>query len=119
MAGILPNNQVGYGPYSPQGIFASGVTIPGSYAWPQSYAQQGGFGPQQLQQLQQLLQIIPQQIQQLQQTIQFLPQHIAQLVVQTLAQSQASSPVGFAGGPFQPVQTAGTHLPGVQPGFLM
>src|SRR5215471_3254789 len=119
MAGILPNSQVGYGPYNPQGIFASGVTAPGPYGWPQSYAQQGGFGPQQIQQLQQVLQIIPQQIQQLQQAIQFLPQHIAQLVVQTLAQSQASSPVGFAGVPFQPVQTAGTYFSGGQPGYLM
>src|SRR5262245_66355102 len=112
MAGILPNSQVGYGPYNPQGIFATGVTVPGPYGWQQSYAQQGGFGPQQIQQLQQVLQTIPQQIQQLQQAIQFLPHHIAQLVVQTLVQSQTSSQFGFAGVPFQPPQTAGAQFPG-------
>jgi|SRR5215471_3267022 len=110
MAGILPNSQVGYGPYSPQGVFAS-------YGWPQSYAQPGAFAPQQIQQLQQLLQVLPQQIQQLQQAIQFLPQQVAQIVAQTLVQSQANPPIGFAGGPFLPMQTAG-HFSG-QPGYVM
>ena len=82
----------------------------------------------QLQQIQQLLQILPQQIQQLQQWIQFLPQQVAGLVQQALAQNQVSmaSP-GFAGLqssaiglPYQTLHpsTAAQFLAS-QPGYVM
>jgi hypothetical protein len=128
MAGNLQSNPWGYAPYNTLSIFGPGSAMPVSYGTASPFAPQP-FAPQpivQLQQLQQLLQILPQQILQLQQTIQVLPQHVAQLVVQTLIQSQAlvGAPAGppfqvtGAGSPFPPIQT-GTPFPNGQPGYVM
>ncbi|HEY6357129.1 MAG TPA: hypothetical protein VIX35_02730 [Vicinamibacterales bacterium] len=123
MAGFLQSNPWGYGPYSTPSMFGPGSAIPVNYAAASPFAPQPMV---QLQQLQQLLQILPQQILQLQQTIQVLPQHVAQLVVQTLIQSQAlvGTPAGQpfqvtgAGSPFPSIQT-GTPFPNGQTGYVM
>lgn len=123
MAGILQSNPWGYAPYSTPSVFGPGSAIPVSYGAVSPFAPQPIV---QLQQLQQLLQILPQQILQLQQTIQILPQHVAHLVVQTLIQSQAlvGAPTGQpfqvtgAGSPFPPIQ-AGTPFPNGQAGYVM
>lgn len=120
MAGIVQNNPWTYNPYSAQSILGPGSATPGGFGWPQG-AGQVQLVPQQIQQLQQLLQFIPQQIQQLQQLIQFLPQHVAQLVAQTLIQPQG--PLGYgvpgAGFPFQSIQTGNTPFPVGQAGYVM
>src|SRR5687768_2592261 len=57
----------------------------------------------QLQQIQQLLQVLPQQIQQLQQWIQVVPQQVAQIVHQLLLQTAGQSPLqsSVLGMPYQ------------------
>jgi len=122
MAGVLQNNPWNAGPFGNVGYGAT----PG-FAPQQAYGQPWSFGPStpftapQIQQLQQVLQILPQQIHQLQQTIQFLPQHVAQLVVQTLIQSQAGAQSfgqqGF-GAPFQSIPAVSPYSAG-QPGYVM
>ena len=122
MAGTLQNTQFGYGPYSALGTGWPGTAAPGAFASPQAYVPQLQFALQQIQQVQQLLQIVPQQIQQLQQAIQFLPQHVAQIVVQTLIQSQTNVPaLGLSGigFPFQQIQASGPQFPVTQPGYVM
>lgn len=121
MAGIVQNNPWTNNPYSAQGILGPGSATPGISGYPQALGPVQ-LVPQQIQQLQQLLQVIPYQIQQLQQVIQFLPQHVAQLVVQTLLQSQAGAPgfgVPSVGFPFQSIQTGNAPFSVGQAGYVM
>ena len=60
---------------------------------------------QYLQQLQQLVQIVPQQLQQIHQLIQFVPQQIQQLQYQLQAQQPFGQSTGFSGIPLSPQLT--------------
>jgi hypothetical protein len=91
--------------------FSYGMTAPGAYAQPlqpllQILPQQLGQLNQVLQQqvhgLQQLLQIVPQQLHQIQQLLQILPQQIHQLQVQTQPQPFGAQ-AGFGGSWQQPI----------------
>jgi hypothetical protein len=122
MAGTLQNTQWNYSPYGAPGTGWPVTATPGTFASPQAYVPQLQFALQQIQQVQQLLQIVPQQIQQLQQAIQFLPQHVAQLVVQALIQSQTNVPAPGLSGigfPFQQIPVATAQFPVTQQGYVM
>ena len=97
-------------------------------AWPSPY------GPQPLQQIHQLVQLLPQQLQQVQQ-LQYLQQHQLQQLQQILqsipaqlaqvqyviqaAQQVQTQPFGTAGLSTLPLWSASPQAAGAQPGYLM
>jgi len=125
-------SQMGYPFAQPFAPALHGAPVSGGFN-PYGHSLQGAvpqalhFVPQQLQQIQQLVQHLPQQLQQIQQLVQFVPYQLQQIqqLIQVLAQQPYQSQHAQALQPFQPPmgmsgwQTGQPQLFGGQPGYVM